>query len=163
LEKQLKLKRACGNDQLDPAAEKMWRYIGTSHSAFRCGLCCLPPASNLNVCYCFPQVISCLSSIISPSHDMSTSNNPEPTIPNVPSSPVAAKELYGFHFDRCLQDPINFRPQNGHHTIEIDESTETSELSITENAILEREISGWLHQVQPRIIFLHIFFISIVG
>lgn len=57
------------------------------------------------------------------------------------------KDLYGFHFDRFVEDKSNFLPQNGHRTIEIEESADGSKLSLTEKEISESEISSWLHQV----------------
>jgi hypothetical protein len=57
------------------------------------------------------------------------------------------KDLYGFHFDRFVEDKSNFLPQDGHRTIEIEESADGSKLSLSEKEILESEISSWLHQV----------------
>ena len=57
------------------------------------------------------------------------------------------KDLYGFHFDRFVEDKSNFLPQDGHRTIEIEESADGSKLSLSEKEISESEISIWLHQV----------------
>jgi len=57
------------------------------------------------------------------------------------------KDLYGFHFDTFVEDKSNFLPQDGHRTIEIEESADGSKLSLSEKEIPESEISSWLHQV----------------
>jgi len=59
-------------------------------------------------------------------------------------------ELYGFHFDRFLEDESNFFPRNGHRIIEIEEPEAGSELSISDNVISEAEILLWLRQVIKR-------------
>jgi hypothetical protein len=61
--------------------------------------------------------------------------------------PSPASELYGFHFDRFLEDESNFLPQTGHRVIEIKEPEASSELSISDHVITEAEILPWIRQV----------------
>jgi hypothetical protein len=77
------------------------------------------------------------------------------TIPSSSASTTtrtSPKDLYGFHFDRFVEDKSNFLPQDGHRMIEIEESADGSQLSLSEKEISESGISSWLHQVSITIL-----------
>jgi hypothetical protein len=64
------------------------------------------------------------------------------------SSPDSLQE---FHFNRFVEDESNFRPQDGHRTIELLETVDGSEMRLKDSEISEADICSWLHQVtQPQ-------------